>query len=413
MNRLSRFLRPIPLALILCLGGLGAVVVAQIEGGERGVAPIDGSADYEVSGVKVDIAATNAEAARLGGWREAQRRGWRQLWQRVHGGPAPALGDSLLDSIVSGIVVENEQISERRYIATLGILFDRVRAAEILGVTGARSRSAPLLVIPVQWSGGTAQAFETRTEWQKAWARFKTANSPIDYVRTSGTGSDPLLLNFGQTSRPGRRWWRMLLDQYGAADVVMPQVRLERQWPGGPTIGYFSAHYGPDNRLLATFVLRVESSAAIPAMLDDGVRRMDDIFSGALASGRLRPDASLVIEAPVVVDDLLSDLLEAPAVEDDSATTAAIESPSSTTDVSSFTVEFDTPDVASVSATESSVRSIPGIKSTSTTSLALGGVSVMRVSFAGDSATLRLALSARGFRVQEGGGALRISRGGQ
>lgn len=411
MISLSRFLRPIPLVIFASLFGAGAVVVAQIEGGDRGVAPIDSSSDYEVSGVTVDIAANSADAARFGGWREAQRRGWRLLWQRVHGGPAPGLSDSALDSIVSGIVVENEQIGPKRYIATLGVLFDRVRSSEILGVSGARSRSAPLLVIPIQWSGGVAQSFEVRTEWQKAWARFKTANSPIDYVRPSGTGADPLLLNFGQTSRPGRKWWRLLLDQYGAADVLMPQVRLERQWPGGPTLGYFTARYGPDNRLLANFTLRAESAKAIPAMLDEGVRRMDDLFAGALASGRLRPDSSLIIETPVVPQELEAEATEAGVVEEDSS--VAIETPAAapTAEVTSFTIEFDTPDVASVSSTESSVKSIPGVRSASTNSLALGGVSVMRVTFAGDQAALKLALSARGFRVQDGGGALRISRG--
>jgi hypothetical protein len=412
VTKLLRFLRPVPLVFFTLLLGTGAVVVAQIEGGDRGVAPIDSSADYEVSGVKVDIAAPSADAARYGGWREAQRRGWRMLWQRVHGGPAPGLSDSALDSIVSGIVVENEQIGPKRYIATLGVLFDRVRSSEILGVSGARSRSAPLLVIPVQWSGGTPQSFEVRTEWQKAWARFKTENSPIDYVRPSGTGADPLLLNFGQTSRPGRRWWRLLLDQYGAADVLMPQVRLERMWPSGPTVGHFSARYGPDNRLLANFSLRASSSAGIPAMLDAGVKRMDEIFSGALASGRLRPDTSLIIETPVAAEDLETDALETGILENDNSAASEAQSGTSTsTDVSSFTIEFETPDVASVSSTEALVKAIPGVKSASTNSLALGGVSVMRISFAGDEAALKLALSARGFRIQGGGGTLRISRG--
>jgi hypothetical protein len=163
--------------------------------------------------------------------------------------------------------------------------------------------------------------------------------------------------------------------------------------------------------LLANFSLRAASSAAIPAMLDEGVRRMDDIFSGALASGRLRPDASLIIETPVLPEDLEGEATETGAVEVDSS--AEIEAPatSASAEVTSFTVEFETPDVASVSSIESSVKGIPGIKSASTNSLALGGVSVMRVSFAGDEATLKLALTARGFRVQDGGGALRISRG--
>jgi hypothetical protein len=411
VSNLNRFLRPVPLALMLSLAGIGAVVFAQIEGGERGVAPIDSSADFEISGVKVDVAANSADAARLGGWREAQRRGWRMLWTKIHGGGAPGLSDSMLDSIVSGIVVENEEIGPKRYIATLGVLFDRVRTGQILGVTGLATRSAPLLVIPVQWSGGTAQAFETRTEWQKAWARYKTAGSAIDYVRPSGTGADPLLLNFSQTGRPGRKWWRMLLDQYGAADVLMPQVRLERLWPGGPVIGNFTARYGPDNRLLGNFVLRVESPGKMAELMDEGVKRMDQLYTAALAAGQLRPDSSLVIEEPVVApEDVTAATEEVPTLEtanpDDTPEVAAPPQ----VEVSTYTVQYDSPDVGSISSTESAVRSVPGVKSATTGSLALGGVSVMRVAFAGDVATLKLALSARGFKVQEGGGVLRISR---
>ena len=415
MNVIKRLARYLPHALLFVLGGAGAIVFAQIEGSDRTEAPIDSTSNLEVGGVKVDVFASTANAARIGGWREAQRRGWRLLWQRIHGDGAPGLSDSQLDAIVAGIVVENEQIGPNRYVATLGVLFDRVRAGQILGVSGVATRSAPLLVIPIQWSGGTAQSFEARTEWRKAWARFRSGASPIDYVRPSGSGADPLLLTQAQTGRPGRRWWRLLLDQYGAADVLMPQVRLEHLWPGGPVIAHFSARYGPDNTLLSTFALRVENSAGLAAMLDEGVKRMDQIYGDALASGRLRPDSTLVIEEPVAAEEL-EEAAAAP-VEQTAETdveAAETEKPASTSvAASSYSIQFDTPDVGSVSDTESSVRGIPGVKSASTSSLALGGVSVMRVSFEGDLATLRIALSARGFSVQEGGGSLRIKRGGQ
>ncbi len=404
---MKRLARPLPLAIAAALALAGVAVVAQIDGTDRGVNPIDSSQDFEVTGVRVDVSGPNADAARLGGWREAQRKGWRLLWSKIHGGPAPGLSDSALDAIVAGIVVENEQIGPKRYIATLGVLFDRVRAGAVLGVSGVATRSAPLLVIPVQWSGGSAMVFEQRTEWQKAWARFRTGGGAIDYVRVSGTGSDPLLLNYGQTRRPGRRWWRMILDQYGAADVLIPQVRTERLWPGGPVIGHFSARYGPDSRYLDGFVLRVESSAALPQMMDEGVRRMDALYSGALAAGRLRPDSSLIIEQPLEVEEL---------EVDDEATDLIAETDETAADTpgapgtASFSIQFETPDVASVSGTESALRGIPGVKSATTTSLALGGTSVMRVSFQGDEGMLKIALAARGFSVSDSGGVLRISR---
>lgn len=77
----------------------------------------------------------------------------------------------------------------------------------------------------METEGGVSTVFESTTEWQRAWAQFRTADSAIDYVRTSGAGADPMLLNAGQVTRCGRNWWRILLDLYGAADVVMPLAR--------------------------------------------------------------------------------------------------------------------------------------------------------------------------------------------
>lgn len=391
---------------------LGAAVYAQIEGDNRGVAPIDSSGSFEVSGIKIDVRAKTADAARYGGWRLAQREGWKMLWAKTHGGQAgaPVLGDSALDGIVAGIVVEREEIGPNRYVATLGVLFDRARAGQILGVTGLVSRSAPLLVIPVEWSGGTPYVFEQRTEWQKAWARFRTGGSPIDYVRVSGTGSDPLLLNFGQTQRPGRIWWRTILDQYGAADVLIPQVRLQRSYPGGPVTALFNARHGPDNRSLGTFALSVDSSEKIPAMLDEGVRRMDKLYADALAMGMLRPDPSL-IETPQMDESALANALETDVTEtvSDNVTNTATETPPSAA-IATFTVQVDTPDAAAVGGIEAALRGVPGIRSATTTSLALGGVSVMSVSFAGDAAALKAALQARGLKVSEAGGTLRVAR---
>lgn len=407
LRRISLPWLPLVLAA-LAFGAVATLLRAQIEGGERGVPPIDSSSSFEVSGIQVDVAASTAEAARLGGWREAQRRGWQALWGRTHGGErGPTLSDSALDAIVAGIVVEDEQIGPRRYIARLGVLFDRARAGQILGTSGNLLRSAPMLVIPVQWSGGVPQSLEVRTPWQEAWARFRTGNSPVDYVRPTGTGIDPLVLNAAQTLRPGRSWWRLLVDSYGAADVLVPQVRLERQWPGGPVIGVFSAYHGPDRRFLGGFTLRVGSSEALPKLLDEGVRRLDLLYVRALQEGRLSPDPSLVIEpetpTPEDVVEEAGDLpLEGATVDASAPTASAI----------AVTIQFETPDAAAVNAGEAALRSVPGVRSAATTSLALGGLSVMRVTFEGDLAGLRAALQARGYQVQEGANTLRIRRGG-
>lgn len=397
-----RHSRAATILFLLVLLGAGAVLWAQIEGGDRGVAPIDSSSSYEVGGVLVDVAAKTSETARVAGWRVAQRKAWALLWSRTNGQPvsaAPKLPDSTLDSMVGGIVVENEQIGPTRYIARLGVLFDRARTGQFLGVKGQIMRSPPMLVIPVMWSGGQFQSFEGRTEWQKAWARFRSGGSPIDYVRTSGTGSDPLLLNAAQTRRPGRSWWRMILDTYGAADVVVPEAYVTRRWPGGPVTARFIARHGPDGEVIGIFTLSAPNGDAFPAMMDEGVRRIDEAYSGALRDGRLKPDPSLVIEE--TIEDLPEELL-ADEVVTESPTAGA-----------SYTVQVDTPDARALEAAEAGLRGVPGVRASTTISLALGGVSVIRVTFDGDVGTLRTALAARGWKVDDvGGGTLRIRRNG-
>jgi len=100
-------------------------------------------------------------------------------------------------------------------------------------------------------------------------------------------------------------------------------------------------------------------------MLDDAVARINSLYTQALMDGRLRPDPSLVIEEPVNASEL--DLSNAADVTFESA--APSEAAAGT---SSFTVQFDTPNVASVGQSEGIIRTIPGVRSASTSSLALG-----------------------------------------
>jgi hypothetical protein len=388
---------------------LAGIVDGQITRGNRGITPINSSGDFLASGIIVDVTGDNADDARTKGWREAQRKGWAQLYRKLNGSDGPALGDSVLDGIVTAIVVEEEQIGPRRYVARLGVQFDRVRAGQILGVSGRTLRSPPLLVIPVYSIDGIPQVFEQRSAWQRAWAEYNTGQSAIDYVRTAGTGADTLLLNAGQTGRRGRVWWRVILDQYGAADVLIPIARVEYSYPGGPITGHFTARFGPDSKLISSFRMTGPSPAALPDMMEKAVARMDRIYIDALAAGVLKTDTFLVLEKPVAREDLPEDILGEDADSLPSETDSSVPT-TAPAGVQAFTVQYSSPDVESVTATERAVGSIAGVQSASTTSLALGGMSVMRVTFRGDMAALKAALAARGYSVQEGGNTLRISR---
>ena len=395
----------------------GAGLYAQLEGAERGIPPIDSSSAFEVTGVEVDVAGENAQAARLEGWRRAMSQGWKMLWARTNNKPiseAPDVSESVLSSIVSGVIVEREQIGPTRYIATLGVLFDRARTGEMLGVDGLVRRSAAMLVIPVMVTGGTGYSMEFRNEWQHAWARYRTANSPIDYVRTSGQGADPLLLNAMQTGRRSRGWWRVLLDQYGAADILVPKVQLRRLFPGGPAVATFEARHGPDGELLGRFQLRAPDGASIPRMLDEGVRRLDAMFVAALEADRLRPDPSLNVAPPMEEvplepgeEEERREQQRRPA--DDGPTGAEPSAPTANA-AQPLRIQFDSPDAEAVQRAEVAVSRVGGVTSAITVSQSIGGTSTMRVTFSGDPDALAAALRAQGWTVSGSGASLRISR---
>jgi hypothetical protein len=401
--------------LALAVAGISALI-AQIEG-DRGIPPLASSADIEVDGIEVNVHADSAEEARKLGWQEAQRKAWAKL-------NGPKMSDAQLDSMVVAVVIEQEQIGPRRYIARLGVIFDRAKAGQFVATEGGapNMRSAPLLVIPVLYSGGVRQVFEVRGPWQRAWANFQSAASPIQYVRPTGAGGDSLIVTAGQAGRRSRLWWRTVLDQFEAADVLIPVARLERQWPGGPVRGTFTARYGPDNKFLESFTLTANSEEGVPQMLNTALVRMDLIYRSALAQGLLTPDPSLMAgewQIDAALAELAAKLRAAedankgPAKTDDSASAGTPEAqatPTATATVSTIAVQFSTPDAAAVDAALGAVRGAPGVRGAATSSIAIGGTSVMRVTLAGDINALAAALRAQGWQVSVGAGALRISR---
>ena len=381
----------VPLLLLLAAAGIGAAVYAQLETTDRGILPLETASTLAIGGVHVDASGADAQTARLNGWRMAQRLGFRALWAKMHNAPinqAPNLPDGTLDQIVTSINVDREQLGPNRYIADLNLEFDRARSAPFLGVEGAQvtEHSVPMLLIPVMVTGGTATSVEMRNSWQRAWAQFRTAQTPINYVRVSGMGADPLLVNAGQASRPGRGWWRALLEMYSAQDILVAEVQLQRAYPGGPARARFIARHGPDNEIIGGFTLTAANSDGIAAMMARGTQQMDALFARALAAGRLSRDTSLNVPSPPVQ---LAPVQIAP--------------PPKPVVVNAFQVQVTGNDVAFYNFAMAHLRTLPGITSATPEQINPKGISYILVGYRGSVVQLAAALTARGWIAAYGG----------
>jgi hypothetical protein len=205
-------------------------------------------------------------------------------------------------------------------------------------------------------------------------------------------GADPLLINAAQTTRPGRGWWRALLDMYGAQDVLTAEVQLQHLYPGGPARARFIARHGPDNEVVGGFTLTAPNSDSIPAMMAEGAQRMDAIFAQALAEGRLSRDPSLNIPSPPVV--------EAPV--------QAAPPPKPVAVTNSYQVQIIGNDVVVYNFAMAHLRTLPGVTSATPQQINPAGISYVLVTYRGSIAQLAAALSARGWIADASGTVVRI-----
>ena len=382
----SRFL--LALLPLLLLSGYAA---AQMEDGDRGILPRDTAQVLEVTGIDVDVTGEGPSDARFNGWRVAQREGWARLWAQTTNRPAseaPELPDSTLDQLVSAVVVEREQIGPSRYIATLAIQFDRARTGQRLGLSGGQRRSAPMLLIPVTITAGTATTVETRNPWQRAWAFLRTGDSQVDYVRVSGLGADPLLVNAAATRRPGAEWWTNVADLYGASNVLIAEATIDYLYPGGPATARFVARVGRERRPIGSFTLRATESSAIPAMMNQAAQRMDRLFVSAFRAGELRPDDAIIVKvAP-------------PPVEEEEVEVSA----------STYQMRIYAATSADLQGALSALRSTGGVTGVAEQSLAAGAISNVLVTYRGDVNSLRASLQSRGWYSTYVAGVLQIQR---
>lgn len=398
MQRLPKF--PTCLAAALVLAGAGAPLWAQAGLKAADSKPKAKSADPSVptaiggggglviGGVAVDVGGKTAIDARLNGWREAQRLAWPALWSRMSGlaaSTAPRLPDSALDSMVSAIEVEREQIGPDRYVARLAVVFDRVRASSYLGNYAALSSSPPFLVIPVLQDAGTRMAHEAQSPWLAAWARLRAGETPIDYVRIQPTPGDAILLNAWQSERRHIFLWRALIDRYQVADVVIPELILERRFAGGPVSGLLIVRFGPGGRELGRVRL-TNRGGDVAGLMDTAVREADRMYVTALRAGNLLPDPTLIPpEVP------------ATAVED-----TGPEIGGGYEGAGGFAVRVATPDDATLQAIQSLIAGTPGVAGVRLQSLVLGGESVLEIVADVPRAELRYALDLRGLRLENG-----------
>jgi hypothetical protein len=356
----------------------------------------DSSGAYAVGGIAVDVTAKTTNEARMEAYRTAERQAWPLLWARLSGQPAgaaPRLADGTIDGMVAGFEIQGEHFSTTRYIAKLGVVFDRGRASSYFTTGIGATRSPPMLLLPVLIDGGVRVIYQAKTPWLAAWQRFRDAVTPIDYIEAQGTPADNVLLTGYQPHRDDRPLWRNILSRFKAADVLIAEVKLDHDYPGGPVSATFIARHGPDATELGRFELRSVGGDGLNAMFDEGVRRTDAIYAEALRDGRLRsePDLTLALEPLGAIGSDIGTMTEA--------------APSGGTDA-----DVATPSARSWNELETVLKGTPTVAGVSLTSLSLGGTSHIVIRHTDSVDMLAYQLDQKRLRLAPSGSGLLLRR---
>jgi hypothetical protein len=337
---------------------------------------------FTVGGIAVDIQAATSDEAREQAFREAPRAAWPRLWARLTGrseAAAPGMSDAALSAMVDGIVVEEERIGGGRYIATLGVSFDRRRAGRRLPAGARILQSEPVLLIPLLADAGSFATFDQDSEWYQSWREASLGGS-IDYVQPNAGMGDRIVTPGWQALRSHRRAWRTVLDRYRAENVLIAEARIQRTYPGGPIGGVFTARYGPDAKPLGSFRLRAASTGEYADMLSNAVARMDALYGKALERGLLESEEQLSLSlAALRVPDL--------TLDDGQVGLGT---------VNLLVAILDAEEWGQI---EAILQSIPAVQEVEIRSFVLGGNSRLALTYNGSEGELRRALSNRGYRL--------------
>lgn len=219
------------------------------------------SSPYTIEGVKVDVTAESALAARDQAFAKAQGDAFMLLAQnllppeRFSSVKAPAA--SALAGMIQDYEITEEKISRTRYNGTYTFRFRAAPVHRYLGVAGtsqplagmgmapgapdadvypSRRAAHLLLVLPFYRQGADMVLWSADNPWLRAWSEAMRRGSPLLLVPI-GDLADVNDITDNQALSYDRQRLRNMVARYGAAEAVLA-VAL----PGTPEPGTMSVH---------------------------------------------------------------------------------------------------------------------------------------------------------------------------
>jgi len=211
-------------------------VVAVLLAGTVVLAPQTAKADaFTVADVTIDVTAQAASQAREQALGEGEVLAFnllmRRLTEQLDHERLPQLSAEAITALVRDFSLNDERISNVRYIARMTVRFRSADVRDLLlayDIPFAETKSKPVMVIPILDTGGGPELWTNTNAWRFAWADWLTqaeAGGLVPFVLPLGDLADLATLDVTAARAGDAARLRTLAQRYGATESLIVQAR--------------------------------------------------------------------------------------------------------------------------------------------------------------------------------------------
>jgi hypothetical protein len=235
---------------------------------------------FEVRDVPVDVTAKSAADARDQAVLQGQRKAWDMLVGRLvsseDAARLAAPSDAQLTDMVKSFEVEEEHVSDVRYIGKLAFSFREGPVRDLLGggqVHYAETVSKPVLVVPVLTADGKSVLWRDDNGWLAAWSNRPTAGDLVPLVVPLGDAQDLAAIDAQQALAGDTSRLLPLAQHYKAPDALVAEAQLQ---DGGKRLVVVGHRYGTGGNTATYQAEATGDGQNLDALFAQGVQRLAD-----------------------------------------------------------------------------------------------------------------------------------------
>ncbi|MFO1057667.1 MAG: DUF2066 domain-containing protein [Dongiaceae bacterium] len=233
---------------------------------------------FEVRDVPVDVTAKSAAEARDQAVVQGQRKAWDMLIGRLvsseDAGRLPTPSDAQLTDMVKSFEVEEEHVSDVRYIGKLAFSFRESPVRDLLGggqVHYAETVSKPILVVPVLTVDGKSELWEEGNGWRAAWSARSSGGDLVPLLVPLGDAQDLAAIDAGQALAGDTARLLPLAEHYKAPDALVAEAQL---LDGGKRLVVTGHRYGTGGNTATYQATATGDGQSLDALFAQGAQRL-------------------------------------------------------------------------------------------------------------------------------------------